>query len=41
MDNEKRTERDDLIIGRNAVSEALKSGKLILCLWQRASVTAQ
>ena len=29
MDNEKRTERDDLIIGRNAVSEALKSGRAI------------
>ena len=29
MDNEKRTERDDLIIGRNAVSEALKSGRSI------------
>ena len=29
MENEKRTEREDLIIGRNAVSEALKSGRAI------------
>ena len=42
MDNEKRTERDDLIIGRNAVSEALKSGRAIdTLLVARASVTAQ
>ena len=29
MDKENRTERDDLIIGRNAVAEALKSGRAI------------
>ena len=29
INNENHTERDDLIIGRNAVSEALKSGRAI------------